>query len=162
MLRVRGPLAYRTRRRAPSLVSPVHRRGAAATTALLIGHVAGDGTREGQPCRRPPSAEAEKRWAEIHLARFFLAVSNPSEHVVAAVREEPAQGRRREAPSGGVLAEGRGHRRQGHPNKVSKLSNDLLGSCRRRSGMPLAALVGDEVGCRLLLFPVSLNRMKVF
>jgi hypothetical protein len=35
--------------------------------------------------------------------RCFLVVSNPSAHVV---REEPPQGRRREAPAGGVLAEG--------------------------------------------------------
>ena len=52
-------------------------------------------------------------------------MSNPSAHVVAAVREEPAQGRRREAPAGGFLAEGRGHRRQGHPNKVSKPSDNF-------------------------------------
>lgn len=39
--------------------------------------------------------------------------------VVAAVREESAQGRRREAAAGGVLAEGRGDRRQSHPNQVS-------------------------------------------
>jgi hypothetical protein len=64
--------------------------------------------------------------AEIHLSCRFLAVSNASVHVVAAVREKPAQGRRREAAAGCVLAEGRGHRRQGHPNKVSKLSNLLL------------------------------------
>ena len=84
-------------------------------------------------------AEAERSWAEIHLARRFLAVSNPSEHVVAAVREEPAQRRRREAPAGGVLAEGRGHRRQGHPNKVSKLSNEL---CL----LSYLVSVGGEVG----------------
>jgi hypothetical protein len=74
----------------------------------------------------PSSTEAESCGPEFYLAPHSLVVGNPSSNVVAALREEPAQGRRREAPAGGVLAEGRGHRRQAHPNQVSDSSHEIL------------------------------------
>jgi hypothetical protein len=73
----------------------------------------------------PASTEGESCGAEFYLTHS-LVVGNPNSNVVAALREEPAQGRRLEAPAGGVLLEGRGHRRQAHPNQVSDRSHEIL------------------------------------
>jgi hypothetical protein len=75
----------------------------------------------------PASTEGESCVPEFYLVpHSHQVVGNPSSNVVAALREEPAQGRRREAPAGGVLAEGRGHRRQAHPSQVSDRSHEIL------------------------------------